>query len=263
METTARPDFNEVYAYAKKSVDHFIRKHAFKIPNELKEEIVQNAMMRVWEAYKKLDAERGWKSFIQLHCRGAVLDFIKMGSFEDGFTGTSEPGDLQTRVEIASNENKGSLLNVDDTAALFGIFAKTDATEGDITPNWNLLNRMAGKDEGLAIVSKVLLGFSQEDIACQMSTDIGGSVSRERVSQRIYEYFELLDAPCNIGDPWIEQSIFALGLSAKFSMPGRDNGIGWNLMPFNLQDQDSFKHAREFYEPSLFNFARSSGQVEI
>lgn len=263
MTESEKPKFEEVYAYAKKSVDHFLRKHAYQMAPELKEEIAQNAMMRVWEAYQKLEADKGWKSFIQLHCRGAVLDFIKMGSFEDGFVSGSEEGDLQSRIEIISEDSGGSVLSEESTAALFGIFTDTNATEGELKPNWTLLSKMIGKDESLHILAKILYGFSQEEVAQQLATDLGVTISRERVSQRIQEYQEQLDSPVNIGDAWIEQSIFALGLCSRFHMPEKDSGLGHDLKSFDISDPESFRKARQYYEPSLFDFLGMNQMCEI
>lgn len=258
---TEHPSFEDVFAYAQRQVDKFIRKFAFSLPEEQREDIAQSAMMRVWEAYKKLDASRGWKSYIQTHCRGAVLDFIKGGNgfIESGSVSDPEHDGLKTRVEIHSDDSDDSVLSVDETAGIFGVFDQSGIDENRIKPDWQLLSRMSGVDENLHIVSKVLLGFSQEEIADQIGTDLGTTLSRERVSQRLYEFFNKLDDPALVNDAWINQCIFALGLCSYYHMPEEDNGQGWDKMSFDLQDPMSFKLARRYYNPTLFDAVLAEG----
>lgn len=254
-ESAKKPEFKTVYDYATKSVEHYIRKYASHLPLEQKQEIAQDAALRAWESYQNLDASKGWKSYIQLHCRGAVLDYLKggNGNIEDGLVSDPDKDGLKTRVEVRSEKEEGGILSVEETAAMFGIHSLGEAGEQLFSPNWDLLSRMSGKDENLAIVAKVLAGFTQDQISLQLGMALGFSISRERISQRMYEFFEELDAPENIGGRWISQCIFALGLCSYYHMKEDDNGLGWDLEAFDLQDPESFLKARRHYTPTFFD----------
>lgn len=247
--------FEEVYAYAKKSVDYFIAKHAYDFPFDQKEEISQNAMLRVWKAYQDINPEIGWKSFVQLHCRGAVLDYIKLGSFEDGFSRATEHDHLSQRITIESSD--GDTLSVEETAALFGVYFDHHRIEKAFEPQWPLLSRLAGFDEDLHIVAKVLLGFTQEEIADQFGHGQGFSISRERISQKIREFFSRLDSPEFYNDRFTTQAIFALGMGQMFNQPDVDNGFGWDLPVIEIENIESFKRAQTIYSPTLFDFSEA------
>jgi RNA polymerase sigma factor (sigma-70 family) len=248
-----KPSFDEVYKYAQKQVWYSINKKAAHLPYEQKEEISQNAMVRTWNSYQTLDPERGWRSFIQTHCKGAVLDYLKGGERD-----TSAELGLD-RAEIASKDSEDKFLDADEIVGIMGAhpdYSASRDSEIDIdgfNPNWKLLSCMAGKDEDLHIVCKVLLGYSQDAIAEQYVAAHATILSRERISQRIYEFFKKLDSPAMLNDQWTNQLIFALGLGAQFHMENFDNGIGWELGPIDLNDVGSFKKSASSYTPSLFD----------
>ena len=246
-EPKLKPSINEVLNYAKNQVKIQIYKKAAHLPREQHEEIEQEAMTRVWTSYEKLDPNLGWKSFIQKHCFGAVLDYLK-----GGLNDTENEVGMQ-RAEIISKE-EGEPLSVDETAGFFGVFDELYKTTSIMKPNWDLLSRLAGKDDDLHIVCKVLLGYSQEQIAEQIGGgDASKELSRERISQRVREFMTALDDPMNLFNPKIEQYIFALGLSAFFHMSEVDTGYGWSFQEFDLNAEDSFKQVREHYTPTLFD----------
>jgi len=252
---TPKPSFETVYEYALESIEFNIYKHADYLLEEHKENIRQEAAIRVWEAYQRLDPDAGWKSFIGLHCMGAVKDYKKAASFEDGIafdpSGNSDAS-LHTRIELTTDD--GDTMSVEQTAAKYGIFSEQglDTTE-DFEPDWELLSKMAGRDESLMIVGKILLGYSQEEIASQFADDLNKQISRERVSQKIHELFAKMDDPFFTNNLWVNQSIYALGLSKTFHMIEHDNGQGHDLEPFDLNDPQSFKLARRWYQPSLLD----------
>lgn len=255
--TDELPQLEIVLDYAKKTVGHFIHQFAKKLPNELKEEIEQDAYLRTYQAFKKFNANQGWKSFVQLHCRGAVLDYIKLGrgSLESSLKNERTFG-FNTRIELFKNTDDDSIASCEDTAGAFGIYFDPDMTDEKFSPKWELLEKMAPAEmtnagelaEGLHIVSKVLLGFTQEQIAEQLADERGKTISRERVSQRVYEFFDELDSPMNLTEPWVNQCIYALGLSAHYHMKEHDNGIGWDMKSFDLRSEDSFRQARKWYK---------------
>lgn len=251
-----KPPFEEVLAYAKKQVKYYIAHKASHLPREQQEEIMQDAYQRIWQAYANLDPDQGWKSFIQLHSQGAVLDYLK-----SGLNDTESEVD-QERVEIYSKEDNEP-LSVDEVAGFFGIFSDLDKTENKMKPNWDLLSRLVGfcqKDgEDLHIVCKVLLGYSQEAIAAQLGIS-GEGVTRERISQRVREFMMKLDDPAYLDNKFVNQCIFALGLSSFFSMAPTDNGLGWNLKEFDLNAENSFDEVRKWYNPTFFDYAEGLPQ---
>jgi DNA-directed RNA polymerase specialized sigma24 family protein len=247
MDTTiSKPSFDEVYKYAKKSVLFYIEKKAPYLSRELKEEIEQDAMLRVWQAYQNLDPQRGWKSFIQLHCNGSVLDYLKSGDQN------TESELNMIRVEIPSGDDDGENLQVEQVLGILDPQHDEDE-KNKFNPNWDLISRMAGKDEGLHIVAKVLLGYSQEMIAEQYEANYMQKNSRERISQKIHEFFKKLDSPEFIRDPWVNQCIYALGLCDLYGQPESDNGLGWNLERYDLNDDKSFIKMRRKHFPSMFD----------
>ena len=248
-----KPTFESVYEYALDSIGYNIKKHASYLSDEHKENIRQEAAIRVWNAYQNLDADAGWKSFIGLHCMGAVKDYKKAASFEDGIA-RDDQSDVSLHVRVELSRDDGDTMSVEQTAARFGIFSEQglDTTE-DFEPDWELLSKMAGRDESLMIVGKILLGFSQEEIAKQFADDLCDQISRERVSQKIHELFHKMDDPFFTNNSWVNQSIYALGLSKTFHMIEHDNGIGHDLEPFDLNDPLSFKKARRHIQPSLLD----------
>lgn len=253
VEECEKPSLETIIEYAEQTISYHMRRMAWSLPEEHQEEIRQNAFLRVINAYQHLDEQKKWKAFVQTHCKGAILDYVRGG---DGFEETGwaasddaavepAPGSrLRHRVEIATDED-GDALEVGEVAGIFGVFSEIDSIE--FKPNWDLLSRMAGVDFDLHLIAKLLLGFDQTEIAERYEKGI----TRERLSQKVDEFFARLDSPEFIGNRWIEQTIYALGLCEYYHIPNTDNGQGWNYQAFNLNDPDSFEQAREFYHPSL------------
>jgi DNA-directed RNA polymerase specialized sigma24 family protein len=252
-----KPELEVVIAYAKKSVAHFTYRHARNLPEELKEEIAQDAYLRVWQAYEELDPSRGWRSFVQRHCFGAVMDYLKGGN------GSAESETGLSQLRFVNSEDDSS-VSVEDTAAVFGVFQPSILEAYKPKQNWELINRMIFRDEDLHIVAKALCGYSQEQISEQMALAIhpeGTDISRERISQRIHEFFERLDSKFYLfrgwvdkrgfGKEWIEQCIYALGLYEHFHMEPHDNGMGWDLPQFDANLETSFKDVQQYHQPTF------------
>lgn len=251
-----KPTIEVVLAYAKKSVAHFTYQRARHLPDELKEEIEQDAFKRVWESYQDLDPARGWKTFIQRHCFGAVMDYIKGGH------GSAESELGMNQLHIIDKDD-GDTMSVEDTVAVFGVFQTSFLEQYRPKQKWDLINRMIYKDENLHIVAKVLCGYSQEQISEQIALaehPDGTDISRERVSQRIREFFDNLDDFCH-KDPWVDQCIYALGLSEYYYLEECDNDLGWNFPAFfDANTETSFKEIQRYKSPSLLDYARSQAQ---
>lgn len=240
---------NSILQYADKCVLLNINRYARKYPPEIKEEIRQTAAMRIFLASKKIDESKSWKSFVQYHARGAVLDYLKGGNgfTEEGKVTDQNQDGIRFRVELSDNDN-GEILDVSETLGLMGVFSDSSADRPSVEAKWDLLNRMATKDFHLAIVGKVLLGFSQEDIAKQYNFKTTTTNTRERISQRLYEFFERLDDPFYFYCRWENQCIFALGLTEKYGTQNDDNGVGWDLPEVDLRDPMFFFRARKLME---------------
>jgi hypothetical protein len=212
---------------------------------EQKEDIMQNSLMRVWSAYQRLSAGMGWKSFIQTHCQGAVLDFIKLGKFDDGFVKSDDPTHLSDRVEV--NSFDGDMLSVEETAALFGVYFDTNQIKKAFEPRYDLLKKLVVYDVDLHIVVKVIFGHSQEEIAEQYAKAYK-TISRERISQKVREFFARLDSGENYNCPLTDETIYALGMCDVFNMPDKSNEYGWDIEPIDIFSPDSFLLAKKANE---------------
>lgn len=247
-----KPTIEQVLEYAKKQVKFYISSPKFggqSLTPEQKEEVYQDACLRLWAKYSELDPALGWQSFTQKHCFGALMDYLKSGLKD------TESEFSQERVEIVSKED-GSTLSLDDTAGFFGVHTELDLIPKGFNPRWDLINRLIGKHEDLHIIAKCLNGYTQDQIAEQLAmvkTNVKTEVSRERISQRIREFFEKLDDPAQAYNPVVNQFIFALGLSSFYHMSEVDNGYGWDFFEFDSNMETSFVDVKNYYEPS-FNF---------
>lgn len=262
--TNEMPTFEVVYAYAEKTTDYFIQKIAKWLPREHKEEIKQDAFLRAAEAYKKFDPDKGWRSFIQLHCRGAVLDYLKLGSgnIEDGFVSDEANDGLKHRVNLLSDDG-ASYLSTDEVLGLNGVFTDSCEHRPSLNIRWDLVSRMASFDDDLHIVAKVLVGFTQDEIADQYRLAPHAHISRERVSQRFYEFFDRLDNGYGRFDAWLNQCIYALGLSEYYHEADKDHGVGWSLRSINLRDPMSFRKAKTQSQLSLFDSLGDEKEFEL
>jgi DNA-directed RNA polymerase specialized sigma24 family protein len=240
----AKPTIDEVVDYARDQIKIFLNKLAPDLPREQKDEISQRALQRIVQAYARLDPEKGWKAFTQTHCRGAVLDYIREGAGFEETAGDPRKDEkrkanddelakdiakrcsesLRTRVSMVSDDDRS--LDVEEIAGIHGIFAEDP--EFEVDPNWNLVARMASVDEDIHLVAKVLLGRTQESLSEMFG------VTRERLSQRVQEFVERLDAPEFYHNRWVRQTIFAFGLSGVYGMDKFDEGLGYEFEPVDL-----------------------------
>lgn len=234
-----KPSIEEVVKYATKQISIYIGKIASHLPFEQKDEIEQIAMVRVLEAYKRLDPDKGWKSFIQRHCSGATLDYLRWGTgFEEVTLKKSSEDDppekkpwrLKSRIKVVDKASDGE-ISLDVTLGMSGIF-ETQPDLEDYRPNWPLIARMSSQDVDIHLVAKLLLGFTQTELSSMFK------VSRERLTQRLQEFCERLDDPKHLGSRWIAQTIYAFGLCEMFHQPSKDLGFGWEFEPVDLYNTD-------------------------
>jgi len=221
------PEIGEVIAKATTYLDYSIYKYASHLSREIKEDIKQTGYVRVLEAYERLKADQGWKAFIQTHCNGAVKDYIKKAcSKKETFEMDEE------RDEI----DGGFLLN-------FGIFYNSK-DEVDLPIKWDLVSRMASKDDRVLLVARFILGHTVSDISRN------SKMSRERISQKMQEFCEILEDPFMLEDAWVNQIIYAFGLSEHFHMVEHDNGEGWDLETVRIFEND-LEYRKQVYSNQM------------
>lgn len=262
-----KPAIEEVVAYAQKNVEIYIRDKASDLPREQKDEIRQDAFLRVVKAYENLDPEQGWKRFVQMHCAGAVLDYTRWGNgFQETNKSLREPdandeqafgSDTQSQTNVSDSvkaeeedaepENEAqprkswrlryrvthvseddTTLDVEQVAGFYGVFAKMPSIDKRVRPRWELISRMANVDDDVHLIAKLLLGFTQTELGPMFG------VSRERIGQRMRAFLERLDDPEHIHSRWVKQIIFAFGLSEVYGEPDVDQEIGWDQEPIDL-----------------------------
>jgi len=232
-----KPTLEEVLLYAEKQIKIFVAKFGNNVPREHRQEMAQVARLRIFEAYERID-HRGWKSFTQQHCRGAILDYLRWG---DGFQerrlekkrdvpleAVKKGLRLRSRIQIVTDS--GNDLSLEAVLGMFGVFAKDDSRL--LNTNWELVARMARVDADIHLVAKLLLGFTQTELSSMFM------VSRERLTQRLQDFCIGLDSPNKYYSNWIAQKIFAFGLSKYFHQEERDLGFGWEYDPVDLDSND-------------------------
>lgn len=241
-----KPTIQEVIDYARPIAGKLISEKAADAPREHKDEIEQCVMLRLIEAYPGLDESKGWKSFVYNHTRGAILDYLKFG---DGFAeqrwslrdGEPEEGEdpapvkvpkLTSRVELYRDGEKDDAFDIDRALGQHSIFHELDVESPVI--KWELLARLASKDEHLHAFAKYLRGISIEDMAPVFG------VVRTRVSQMIQAFLDRFDDGEHAECQWFMQTCYALGVSRLLGMPDEPvrypsgNHVGFNLNPVDL-----------------------------
>jgi RNA polymerase sigma factor (sigma-70 family) len=273
----AKPTIEEILKYAKPIVKKFIGQHAADSPREHKEEIEQCAYVRLIEAYDRIDAEKGWKSFVYTHSMGTVMDYLKSGRgfMEQKWSLQDKPEEenddeaeladtdqaeipagaatshrlprMRQRVYLVSPD--GEDMAIDQVLGQCGIFNQLDIEKLNI--QWRLVAKLASQDDRLHAFAKWLLGFNLEEIG-----QVFG-LSRGRVGQMIKEFIALLDDPVASESPGLRQTIYALGLCRKFGIPDRDQSeifgiaIGHDLIPVDLESNNPFDIVSH-YQMELF-----------
>ena len=242
-----KPDLKEVLAYAEEQIKYYVRKFARDIPEEQKEEMAQDCRLRILNAYETIEADKGWKTFVQTHCFGAVQDYLRRGrGFSEEKWSLKEEREgseaITQRLDYSDHDDDTPL----DVDAIVGLEQEAAPIVDDVLEiNWDLIARLCRVDHDLHIfVRHELLGYPLTELTGQFG------VTRERLGQRLAAFIELFDDPKQVENPWINQIIFALGLSEKFGIKKEDLGIGWTFIPIDL---------RKFEETSIDDRGRQLG----
>jgi RNA polymerase sigma factor (sigma-70 family) len=246
MSEKKKPSIQEVIQYAKPIVKKFIGKHATDIPHEQKEEIEQECYLRLWEAYEKIDPEKGWKSFVYNHCRGSVLDYLKAGKgfSEEKWTLSNE--EEEGEIKVPKMRDRAFMVNTDDDSldidtvlGASGVFSTFDIDRINI--RWNIVAKLASTDEKIHVFAKWLRGFNLDE----MGVIFG--LSKSRIAQMISDFIQMLDdVDMQCASPWVRQTIYAFGLSMHYGIEDIDQSrifgiqIGQDLIPVNLDSFEPF-----------------------
>lgn len=246
-----KPTIEEMLRYAEAQIKYYIRKYSRDLPDEQKEEITQECMLRLTVAYEKIDVEMGWKSFVQKHCYGAVTDYVDRGKgFEESKWAhkskkQNNPIGLRFREEGAADEN-GEPISLDDLIAKQSQTENSEDDDCDVKIKWDLLARLCKHDHDLHLFVRYhLMGNTM----VELTTHFG--LTRERIGQRIEKFVESLDSPDLVGNPWTNQILFALGICSQMGMPDIDQNVGWHFEPVDFsQLKKPFKNGQN--QMSLF-----------
>lgn len=249
MEENKKPTREEVLAYTEKVFNHFMGKRWLRSsPPEQREEMLQEAFIRVLNKYDEFEVDRSWKSLVSSHARGAILDYLKAGNgFEESRWSLQKPDDvgsvhagkLQTRIALENCEGEDS--DVDEVAGRFGVFQQM---RGEIQINWDLLAKLCAGDSELKVFAWWLRGFTYEEIGAAIG------VKTARVGQIVGEVINRFDDPTwsSNGEAWLRQISYALGISELLGFVDRnwDGGfvggglyvkeIGVNNSPVDLDN---------------------------
>jgi RNA polymerase sigma factor (sigma-70 family) len=237
------PSINDVLRYAKPQIWKFIHQLAADLPKEQKEEIEQTANLRLVEAYSGLDPSAGWKSFVYFHCRGAVLDYMRLGKgFQEDRWTLAKPeehdsrhvGKIRERISNESHDQED--LDLDYVLGANGAFSEMDLDRLKI--RWDLLACMASIDDELHCFILWIRGYSFDDLGPIMG------LQHSRIGQLIQSFISRFDDPQWNESDWQCQIIWAMGLAPRLGLPDCDQSllfghtIGWTLTPIQLDNVD-------------------------
>lgn len=234
-----KPSREEVLKFAYERIKKHINKWAWNKPLEQQEEASQEAVLKVLEAYERLDEDKcsRWKAFIDLRCRGAVIDYFKLGQgYLEDRKGKETRNNITSRV--SNTDLDGNDIDIYQVSEVFELLRGSDPGE-DIEINWDLVARMASVDSAIHLLAKLLLGFSMDEL------EVFFKCPKEHLSRRYRRFLKRLDLPSYARDPWMDQFIYAFGLSEIFHIKAFDNGLAWDCEPVDLYSEKPLKTKTE------------------
>jgi len=267
-----KPDYvKHVLEYAKPILNDLAGQFANKICAEQFEEIRQDAFLRLWRKYPRIEADKGWRSLVYNHCRGAVLDYLKHGKgFQEERWSIQKPeevgdvhvGKLQSRVPLTSSD--GEDICIDQIVGQNGIFDELNVDRIEI--DWDLVAKLASQDECLHAFAKNLRGVTLEKIAPVFGIEIA------RAGQLVQAFIERFDDPEHADCPWFKQTCFALGICEVLGMPNVDQtkilgfSVGHGLAPVDLDTTQPMKYVLErdaqqsFFQDEMVGTVQKGGR---
>lgn len=244
-----KPSLDEFLKYAERTAKSFIAKKYSSIPFEIKEECVQEAMVRVLDVYKnKLDEDRKWKGYCGTHAIGAVQDYLRKGSSfeEDKWSLQADSASVNKRLST-TNYATSEVEEVSGVLGRNGVFNDHESEEYQI--NWGLLSRLASKDNNVKILAKHLLGFKNEEIKKEFG------LTGERIGQIIADMFERIKSPSKLDLLYSQfrQLLFSLGMPSHLDYEFKDEGVGWSFEPVDLFENYSQSEEQPQSENLIFD----------
>jgi|GEM_PF-3251755 len=250
------PEFEEVYLYAEKSIDITLIKNTW-MSDYMKDDAKQYALLEVYGAWKKISSEvTTWKSYINQRAKGAIKDFIKLGMGDQTHKWMRAKNDLGQNLTKRAmiRDDDGNYLDVDEIAGRSGA-CHEQIFDDESKIKWDLLARMASKDDVTLLVAKYLSGTDIQEMS-DMS-----KVSRERFSQVINKFFKDVESKALESNSWNIQLMYALGLSGRLGLPDRDNGEGWEYEPADIFSDEIIFDGRR-YSPQINLFGNESREYD-
>lgn len=229
-----KPSREEVLNFAYPKIRKHINSKARNKPQEQQDEAFQDAVVGVLEAYERLDPDNEkWKSFIDLRARGAVIDYFKLGKgHQEDRKGKEKRENITSRV--SNTDLNGNDVDIYQLAEVFSLLRESDDGE-KFEINWGLVARMASVDSAIHLLAKLLLGFSMDELEKFFRCP------KEHLSRRYRRFLKRLDMPSYARDPWMDQFIYAFGLSEIFHLKEVDNGLASDCEPVDLYSTKPLK----------------------
>jgi len=129
-----------------------------------------------------------------------------------------------------SKDDDGEVFN--DPEVVVGKYYEMLSQRGpdkiDFEIDWKTVALIAAIDRDLHITAKLLLGFKLTELAEIFK------VRREHISQRFSAFIKRLDDPRYIGDAWVENIIWALGLNVVYGLKERPAPITFHVEQVDL-----------------------------
>lgn len=247
-----KPSLDQVIKYATPIAKQLIGERASNLPEEHRDEILQEVFVRVVNAYPKMDPDLGISAFTWEHVSGAVFDYLRYGRGyheqrwslqkvevidKDGKKKLLKKSwKLRDRVEVVGETDGDDNVSIDHTAGVFGQY--TEAIDDRVEIDWELVAKMASIDDGFHAYAMILRGHTQEDIAPKFGA------CRTSAGTLIREFLERFHDLELRKDPWFQQVCRALGIARRLGIRRRSSdpdpvlgfAIGWKLQAVDLDD---------------------------
>jgi DNA-directed RNA polymerase specialized sigma24 family protein len=234
----SKPSRDVVLAFAMKKIPKHIQDNASNKPYEQKEEAAQEAVAEVLEAYERIEENNPkWKGFIDLRCRGAIIDYFKAGKgHQEDRKGKTTRANITSRV--SNTDKEGNEVDIYQLAEVFSMMRENDYMDS-MEIKWDLVSKMASADSAIHLLAKLVLGFSMDELEKIFKC------SKETLSRRYRRFLKRLDMPSYARDPWMDQFIYAFGLSHVFHLKEVDNGLAQDYVKVDLYSTKPLKSITE------------------
>lgn len=227
-----KPSLPEVLHYTRRVFLKIIGKRSLRgLPQEQKDEMLQDAYCRIIEKYPEFNSEKSWKALVFAHARGAILDYAKSGGgFEEQRWSIQKPeevgnthvGKLSQRLSLQNVEGEES--DVDEVAGRNGVFFEL---LDKVQINWSLLARLSYTDKELRVFAWYLRGHTYEAIGDAL---LCGAARVGQICQTVIARFDSPDY-ASLDHVIFNQTCYALGISELLGFKHK-NWSGSNVAGF-------------------------------